>query len=303
MIFSELYSAYYHAVAEILKHAVDHPLRKNEMRRIVEKYAFGESIRIVEPALTQERWQLLLPDGTTPVRAAPSMPMTLIQKRWLTSLSSDPRLRLFVDEPLDFGDVPPLFTQDDICLFDQYADGDDYTDPAYQKNFRLILNAIRNQYPLCIDMINRRGKQTHMNVLPECLEYSEKDDKFRLFCLGHHFSGTVNLGRIARCERCTRNYQKPFSRNMPPEPGSVTFELSDERNALERVLFHFAHFKKQAEKIGEHRYRVTLWYAKEDETELVIRILSFGPMIRVTAPSSFEDLIRERLIRQKNLGL
>ena len=76
MIFSELYSAYYHAVAEILKHAVDHPLRKNEMRRIVEKYAFGESIRIVEPALTQERWQLLLPDGTTPVRAAPSMPMT-----------------------------------------------------------------------------------------------------------------------------------------------------------------------------------------------------------------------------------
>ncbi len=303
MIFSELYGAYYNAVAEILKHAVDHPLEKNELRRIVEKYAFGESILNVEPSLTGEKWQLLRPDGTTPLQSPPSMPLTLIQKRWLASLASDPRIRLFVEKPLNFGDVPPLFTPEDICIFDRYADGDDYADPAYQRNFRLILNAIRNQYPLRIATVNRRGNITHMDVLPKYLEYSEKDDKFRLFCLGHHFRGTVNLGRITCCTRCTRNYRKSFSQGMPPEPGSVTFELTDERNALERVLLHFAHFEKQAEQTGKRRFRVTIRYAKEDETELVIRILSFGPMIRVTAPSYFVNLIRERLIRQKNCGL
>ena len=45
-------------------------------------------------------------------------------------------------------------------------------------------------------------------------------------------------------------------------------------------------------------------YEKEDETELVIRVLSFGPMIKVTAPQSFAELIKQRLIAQKScIGL
>ena len=42
MIFSELYSAYYNAVAGILKEACAHPLSKTELRKIVEREAFGE---------------------------------------------------------------------------------------------------------------------------------------------------------------------------------------------------------------------------------------------------------------------
>ena len=37
MIFSELYSAYYHTVAEILRQATDHPVGKEELRNIIEK--------------------------------------------------------------------------------------------------------------------------------------------------------------------------------------------------------------------------------------------------------------------------
>jgi predicted DNA-binding transcriptional regulator YafY len=81
---------------------------------------------------------------------------------------------------------------------------------------------------------------------------------------------------------------------------TVEFELIDKRNALERILLHFAHFKKQAERIDTDRYRVTISYDKDDENEMVIRILSFGPMIRVTAPQHFVGLIKERLINQKS---
>ena len=80
---------------------------------------------------------------------------------------------------------------------------------------------------------------------------------------------------------------------------TVEFELVDERNALERVLMHFAHFEKRAEKLDEKKYRVSVTYEKEDETEILIRILSFGPMIKVTEPESFIDLIRERLRKQQ----
>jgi predicted DNA-binding transcriptional regulator YafY len=83
----------------------------------------------------------------------------------------------------------------------------------------------------------------------------------------------------------------------------LVFELTDTRNALERVLLHFAHFEKTVEKIDENKYLVKIKYDKDDETEMVIRILSFGPMIRVTAPSSFIKLIKQRLLAQKSCEL
>lgn len=131
MIFSELYSAYYHAVAGILRAAVNHPLRKNEIRGIVEENAFGESILNIEPSLSEGKWQLIRPHGTTPIQNERTMPMTLTQKRWLKAISLDPRIRLFQDEPIDVPDVEPLFMPEDICLFDKYSDGDDYTDASY----------------------------------------------------------------------------------------------------------------------------------------------------------------------------
>ena len=71
MIFSELYSAYYNAVAEILKKAVKEPINKDDIRKIVNRYAFSESIINIEPALVEEKWQLLLPKGTTPIKEEP----------------------------------------------------------------------------------------------------------------------------------------------------------------------------------------------------------------------------------------
>ncbi|MCI8307888.1 MAG: WYL domain-containing protein [Lachnospiraceae bacterium] len=302
MIFSELYSAYYNAVTEILKAAIDHPLQKNELRKIVEKHAFAESILNIEPALYEERWQLIKPGGTTIIQNEPSMPLTLIQKRWLKAVSLDPRIRLFQDEPIRFPDVEPLFTPDDYSIFDRYSDGDDYGDEAYRANFKLILDAIRNRYPLSIAMDNHKGKQIQTVLLPEYLEYSEKDDKFRLIGSGRQLDRTVNLGRIKKCEKYIGDYHISPKHKKVKQPESVVFELVDRRNALERVLLHFAHFEKQAEKIDDVRYKVTIHYDKDDETELVIRILSFGPMVKVVAPVHFINLIKERLIRQKSCG-
>ncbi|MGE5629050.1 MAG: WYL domain-containing protein, partial [Solirubrobacterales bacterium] len=36
----------------------------------------------------------------------------------------------------------------------------------------------------------------------------------------------------------------------------------------------------------------------QDETELLIRILSFGPVIKVLAPEKFLNLIKERVMKQ-----
>ncbi len=300
MIFSELYGTYYRTVAQILTAATDHPLQKEELRSIIEQYAFGESILTMEPALTEARWQLLHPDGSTPLKHPPTLPLTLLEKRWLRAIWQDPRIRLFTDGEDCFPEVEPLFNPEDVLVFDKYADGDPYTDAGYIRNFRLVMDALRNRYPLRIDVTNRRGTLTHMVLLPEYLEYSEKDDKFRLIGSGCRYGGTVNLARIVHIKPYSKPYEAHSQRRPHPESRTVQFELVDARNALERVLMHFAHFEKQAEKLDGNRYRVTVAYDKDDETEIVIRILSFGPMVKVTAPGCFIDLIKERLISQKS---
>ena len=327
MIFSELYSAYYNAVAAILKEAAESKIGSREIRNIIEKHAFGESVLNIEPALKEGRWSLLMPDGGPILEKKPTMPLTKVEKQWLKAIYTDPRVSLFFSEedlnqgentegsgksesqsiPEYLNDVPPLFTPDDYEIFDRYLDGDDYTDENYRKNFRMILDAIKNHYALSIRMDNRMGKRMKSAVLPDHLEYSEKDDKFRLIGSWKKSRVIINLGRIRECCRYT-GAEEPLQvtlANGLKEAVSkkVVFELDDRRNALERVLLHFAHFEKQAEHIGERKYRVTLTYDKDDETEMVIRLLSFGPMVKVIEPESFVNLIKKRLEDQKSCGL
>ena len=300
MIFSELYGTYYNTVANILKAAVTHPPGRDELRQIIEQTAFGESVLNIEPAFAEERWQLLRKDGTTPLQNAPSMPLTTLQKRWLKSISLDPRIRLFDVSFPELADVEPLFTPEDHCVFDRYADGDPFEDETYRKHFRLILDGIRNRRPLGISITSRSGGEIYAVLMPEYLEYSEKDDKFRLISSGSRYSITVNLARILSCKPYRKPWVEKYKTTRHAKSSTVTFELYDQRNALERVLLHFAHFEKEAEKLEDGKYRVKITYSRDDETELVIRILSFGPMIKVVAPQSFTELIKQRLLDQKS---
>ena len=61
--------------------------------------------------------------------------------------------------------------------------------------------------------------------------------------------------------------------------------------------------QKQAEKLDRKNYLVKIKYAHDDEPEMVIRILSFGPMVEVIGSESFKRLIIEKLKKQLNCGL
>ena len=303
MIFREWYGAYYSTVAALLRTAVDHPVTDREMRDIIAANAFAESGPAIESALREERWPLLRADGTTPLRYAPDMPMTTLEKRWLKAISLDSRVRLF-DLPLEgLEEVEPLFRPEDIRVFDRYADGDPFEDEGYIRSFRLILNAIREETPLRIRMVNNRGVKISVTVQPENLEYSEKDDKFRLLTKGGRYGKTINLGRILSCKPCEGEAQDHRQKARKPAVRTLVLEVFDGRNALERVMLHFAHFEKEAQRLDDRRYRLRIRYRRDDETELVIRVLSFGPFVRVVEPESFVTLIKDRLRRQKSCGL
>ena len=83
------------------------------------------------------------------------------------------------------------------------------------------------------------------------------------------------------------------------EQGVLTLRVVDERNALERVMLHFAHFEKQAERQDDGSYLLNVKYTRDDENELVIRVLSFGPFVEVIGPADFKNLVVEKLKNQK----
>ncbi len=302
MIFSELYSAYYNTVAEIIAKIMDGEHSEKELQKIVTEKAFGESVLTILPSLKSEKWQLVRHDMTTPLEHKPTLPLTQLQKEWLKAISLDARIKLFGVKFDGLDGVEPLFTSEDYYIYDKYSDGDPYEDEGYIERFRIILDAVKLGKQIKIGMLNRKGMEIFAWCKPIRLEYSEKDDKFRIYTVGCRYVSTVNLSKITSCETY-EGWEDKGARPVRTRYDTVKLKITDERNALERVMLHFAHFEKQAEKLGPKKYLVKIKYNREDEAEMVIRILSFGPRVEVVDSENIRKLIVKKLKRQKNCGL
>ena len=277
MLFSEIYGSYFNVVAAVLSEASDGKLTDRRMTELVREKAFAESALAIPAALKSGTWPLLDQEYHSILHHKPTMPLTMLQKRWLKALLSDPRIALFDPDTTGLEDVDPLYAQDTFILFDQYADGDPYGDPAYIACFQTALKAIRKKRKLRIRFRGHTGARHSIECIPYRLEYSAKDDKFRLLATGKRRLIT-----------------------LPQENSEeLVMLLHDERNGLERVLLHFSHFEKETQKLADRLYQIRLRYDKDDETEMLIRVLSFGPVLEVIEPSAFVTLMRKRIAVQK----
>lgn len=296
MLFHEIYGCYYRCVGEMINLALHHQLTEERMLNIIHQYAFEESHLHIMPSLQQQKWQLIDKDYHTALQHQYHLPLTTLEKQWLKTISLDPKFKLFSIDFSDLEDVELLFTQDDYTIYDQYADGDPYEDEHYQHIFQLILQSLHEKRKIKIHYLKK-----DIICIPYHIEYSLKDDKFRLLTIVNGKQRTYNIAKIWTIE-LLEVYNHDISipnRNQ----NYFVMEIYDERNALERVMTHFADMQKQAEQIDSKCYKVKIFYEKDDETEMIIRILSFGPMVKVIEPDDFVQQIKERLIKQKTLNL
>lgn len=297
MLFSEVYGSYFQVVSSILQEAAAGGLTARKMTALVQDKAFSESTLAIPAALKSGAWPLLDKELHSVLQHEPSMPLTTLQKRWLKALLLDPRIALFAPDPAGLEDVAPLYHPDTFVYFDRYTDGDPYQDEIYIACFRSALQAIHEKRQLRVRFRGHTGIRHSVVCIPCHLEYSEKDDKFRLLAIQKQRFLTINLARMRSCE-LLEPYD-PAAAQLPAlHPKELVLLLHDERNGLERVLLHFSHFEKETQKMDEGLYQIRLRYDPEDETELLIRVLSFGPVLEVTAPDEFILLVKERIARQ-----
>lgn len=320
-LFEKIYGCYYQVVRKILTEASDHPITKKQMEDMSAQYGYQESALTIVPKLTGGGWTLLSQDGkdawNSLVPHPPMEPLTSLQKAWIKSILSDQRICLFLEEKelkeleLAFSDVEPLFSFENFHYYDRYQDGDAYDDSGYQERFRTILQAISEEKQLLITYSGKQNAEICYEAAPYQLQYSSKDDKFRLCCRwrGHRGFGrelVLNLGRMKTCQLSEHGIPPGLEkRRFQPSQKStepVVIEISGERNSLERCMLHFASYEKHTEYQEEsHTYLCSIYYDMADETELLIEILSFGPVIRVLGPESFVRQIRGRVKKQHDL--
>lgn len=321
-LFHKIYSCYYNVVRHILDRAGRDPITRQDMEDICRVYGFQESSLSIIPKLTDGTWALLdeKDKHTFTSRlghAVPAIPLTNLQKAWLKSLMQDPRFRLFFTDreigllDRELGTCSSLYQEDDFYYYDRYRDGDSYASDDYRKHFQAILKALREERILLVAYEGKHGRVHSFETAPYQLQYSSKDDKFRLCCLQLHretFSRNtiLNLGRIKDCHVTSRPCPPDLkARSFQPvqkAANPVVLEISGERNSLERCMLHFANYEKHTEYDEDKKCWVcSIYYDLADETELLIDILSFGPVVRVLGPPSFIRQIQKRVRRQHEL--
>lgn len=355
-LFDELFSCYFSTIYHVLREASRKELTDIELRKLVVKasdnYGFPATTSFIiggaldagkneEAMNNKDAWpffdrierKILNTNGAVEkttfinksrLKNISTIPLSKVEKMWLKSILSDPRIKLFMEDEAgfpDLQDVEPLFDWKDYVLFDQYTDGDPYQDAHYIEMFRKVLKAVRNHSRLEIkyrrannklcyseDGANERRTGT-IYIDADYLEYSERDDKFRLVGNNPRFGrNMVNIASIISCEAVEKTdtlnteIKRPDSKDGFQK--KAIFELKDDRNALERFLLHFSHYEKETEYLKDKNlYRVSVLYDEADEKDVVIRVLSFGPYVKVVEPEYFVGLIRDRLQKQEKLTL
>lgn len=316
-LFSEIYSCYYQVMRHLLSN--QDAMTIQDIRTRISNEGFEESLLSIIPKLEDGTWNLFDRDGELYLSKLSSSfltPLSDLEKSYLKALLSDSRISLFLDSEQIatlhnmLAAVRPLWIPEQFFYYDRFADGDPYQDETYRNNFRILLQAQKNRQYVDIDYNSPNGRRVHHHYVPARLEYSVKNDKFRLLALKHNGNHKMRLEilNIARIQNI-----QPLEKTLPlavdlnaliqgsyyKEP--LKLHIVNERNALERAMLHFANYEKNTTRIDENTYECLIYYNQNMETELLIEVMSFGPMLTVIGNERFLALIKARLGRQMQI--
>ena len=316
-IFSEIYGTYFRIAAKLLE---NESTDEKNIRDVIMSEGFRDSVLFLPQKLIPNDgdWGLFRKNSSGKLERITKNPpvniLTILQKRWLKAKLYDSRIRLFLDdesiERLEkrLEGVKPLYKAEHFRFFDSFSDYDDFSDSSYIKNFRIILGAVKRSSIVELNYMTVSGRNVKAPCLPLKLEYSQKNGKFRIYCFllkkGKISQSVIlNTGRIISVKdtgtifRHDISADEYFEKRKCTEPAVI--RVTAERNGIERFMTEFASFEKQTVIDSEkHELIVKLWYDSGDEKEIIINLLSFGPVIEVVSPEILRNEIRKRVCRQ-----
>ena len=319
-LFNPIYSTYYlvarNLIEQYLKNKV--PLSSAEEKQIIDETAFIETINELTDIIKNKKkdkennkknldvktiFSYSSKGLSSTIKNIPYFPLSIIERRFLAAIIQNPRVRIFMDDitiksiESELVNISPLWKTEDIKYFDQKKDADQFENSNYQELFQKLLQAINTQKYI---QIIYGSKEKPIIFTPSHLDYSQKDDIFRLFVKESKYP--INLRNI---KSISITDEKPQDTEKSTVYETLKVEIFDNTNThyhFNRAIRQFSYFKKSCQKSEkENIFEMTIDYDKSDESEIVIKVLMFGPNMKVLGPQSVIDEINRRVTRQKQL--
>lgn len=259
------------------------------------------------------------------------LPITKLELRWLITVLGDPLVTIFFStEQINklkkaVQDAPfevEAFKMSAINYFDRYnlekqylqaEEGDTRHSKKEAYFIRKVYKAIIFGEKIKIEYKNWRGEKRYVNCKPTWMEYSRRDDIFRIWYINEN-KNEINMVNVSRILRIIVFNDKKYNKMEQREKLKKIYDQTmteiqiefyqGEKNLPDRLLTEFSLWKKKCiYDVTAQKYIMTLYYSTLDEKEILIRLLSYGPYIRVVAPEKNYILseIKKRIITQREL--
>lgn len=242
------------------------------------------------------------------------LPLTLLEIQWMVNILKHPLAKCFLNENeikviLDKVEDPEIFDINKVVLYDQYLGVDEfYKSFDFSTLIPKIMSAIRDNRMIAINYKSQYGKRSDYVCSPVDIEYSKRDNKIRIRAVSKSNDvKTFNLERILDVDILDELYDKDFAEDvikkyLNENQCELVIFFNETKNVPDRILTEFSCFKKKCCKWGNERYRMTLYYDKEDKREILVRLLSYGSLINVfNDTGDVRHELIERLERQLEL--
>ncbi|KUO70801.1 MAG: hypothetical protein APF81_12770 [Desulfosporosinus sp. BRH_c37] len=235
--------------------------------------------------------------------------LTSLEKQWLKTLLEDPRTKLFLScETLEqlkelLRDVSPLYNPQNQVAQNMRNNGDPYEDPNYVRKFKIILRAIQEKQLINVENKILNGNTLTGVMMPHRLEYSIKDDVFRV-CgavedarTQEYIVKAMRISRLSNVSIAGPAYEQSFSELMKARAmATAVVEIRNVRNGYERFLNLFSNYPREAKYDEKTKTLIiSIDYHTFDHSAVAISILAMGTIVKVLEPASLREEVIKRL--------
>lgn len=264
------------------------------------------------------------------------LPITKVECRWLLMVLNSPMSKIFIEgkqidalkmamQSVPFYTTP--FPIEKINYFDQYNKKEcerrlnlenEMVSQLYHSQeelqfLKMIYQAMIDETEIEITYKTWKKIEKVTICAPAWLEYSRRDDIFRVWCVDGEKERIqkVNVNRILVIKNLAdRKYslkveQERIQNIQDKSMQKLEVEFYDEaKNIPDRILTEFSVWRKRCVyDIKTRKYKMELYYSILDEKEILIRLMSYGPHVKITAPDDnfVYSEIKRRIEQQKKL--
>ncbi len=242
---------------------------------------------------------------------------TIVEKQWIKRLIEEPMVKVLLGDTLVLKLEEALDDVNRIGNIDMIertykANNDvsiDYL--KFHDDFHKILQGIVENKPIRYSNVDKWGNRYENKLsLPIRIEYSLKDDKFRIsmYSLEENRPIMVNLHTIEQVELVhdmkpnidKEEVLKLLKENKyAKEP--IVLEVTDERAAMERCFMCFSGFERTSRTLGDNKYEIKLNYYTFEEDDVIRKLIALGPFVKVISPQRVIDVVVSKIMKAMKL--